>query len=127
MSTSHKRLSVASGAPGSTDQGDLCAAYPHFEQIRKRFGPPRLAVLPIGAYLPRWFMSPIHIDPIQAVEAHQILQSRQSVGMHYDTFALADEAYGQAPRDLHAAMKKAAVDPSDFWTLAFGEGRYVGK
>jgi len=99
----------------------------HFEQIRERFGPPRLAVLPIGAYLPRWFMSPIHIDPVQAVEAHQILQAKQSVGMHYDTFALADEAYGQAPKDLHEALKAKSVDASTFWTLAFGEGRYVGK
>jgi len=99
----------------------------HFAQIRERFGPPRLAILPIGAYLPRWFMSPIHIDPAQAVEAHQILGARQSLGMHYDTFPLSDEAFGQAPKDLHRALADQNVDAHAFWTLAFGEGRYVGK
>ncbi|MEM6788972.1 MAG: MBL fold metallo-hydrolase [Myxococcota bacterium] len=99
----------------------------HFEQIRAQLGSPRLAILPIGAYLPRWFMSPVHIDPSQAVEAHRILGAKQSVGIHYDTFPLADEAYGQAPRDLRRALVDQGIDPASFWTLEFGEGRYVGR
>lgn len=98
---------------------------PHFHQIRRRVGPPRLAVLPIGAYLPRWFMEPIHIDPAEAVEAHQQLGAFRSVAMHFDTFALADEAMGQAPRELRAATEAAGVDDETFWVLAFGEGRDV--
>lgn len=98
---------------------------PHFAQVRDKFGPPRLAALPIGAYLPRWFMKPIHIDPTEAVEAHRVLGAQQSVAMHFDTFALADEAAGQAPRDLQKALTQRGVAPEKFWVLGFGEGRYV--
>lgn len=98
---------------------------PHFEQIRARFGRPRLAILPIGAYLPRWFMKPIHIDPREAAMAHQVLGAHTSVGMHFDTFALADEARGQAPKDLRRATRELGIDDGDFWVLDFGEGRAV--
>jgi L-ascorbate metabolism protein UlaG (beta-lactamase superfamily) len=95
----------------------------HFAQIRERFGPMRLAVLPIGAYLPRWFMKPVHIDPREAVAAHRDLAANVSVGMHYGTFHLADEAQDQAADDLHEAL---ADEPDvTFWTLGFGEGRAV--
>lgn len=98
---------------------------PHFAQIRERFGRPRLAILPIGAYLPRWFMKPIHIDPREAAKAHQVLGAYNSVGMHFDTFALADEARGQAPKDLRRATAELGIDDADFWVLDFGEGRAV--
>ena len=64
----------------------------HFAQIRERFGSPRLALLPIGAYAPRWFMAPIHMDPEDAVRAHDILGAGTSVATHHGTFQLADEA-----------------------------------
>lgn len=47
---------------------------PHFQQVRERFGPVRLAILPIGAYKPEWFMHPIHISPKEAVNAHEVLE-----------------------------------------------------
>ncbi|MEZ4437669.1 MAG: MBL fold metallo-hydrolase [Polyangiaceae bacterium] len=97
----------------------------HFKQIRERFGPPRLAILPIGAYLPRWFMQRVHIDPAEAVEAHRRLDARQSVAMHFGTFALGDERMEQAPADLRAAMAAAEIDAGAFWVLGFGEGRDV--
>jgi len=96
---------------------------PHFEQVRDRFGPPRLAIVPIGAYLPRWFMERVHIDPAEAVRAHRLLGAQQSVGMHFGTFALADEGMDQAPTDLAAALADQRVDPERFWVLGFGEGR----
>jgi L-ascorbate metabolism protein UlaG (beta-lactamase superfamily) len=95
----------------------------HFAQIRDKFGPPRLALLPIGAYLPRWFMKPVHIDPAEAVQAHQILGAQHSVGVHFGTFALADEGMDQAPEDLRKARTAAGLDEEDFWVLGFGEGR----
>jgi L-ascorbate metabolism protein UlaG (beta-lactamase superfamily) len=98
---------------------------PHFAQVRKKFGRPRLAVLPIGAYLPRWFMKPIHIDPAEAAKAHQVLGAHTSVGMHFDTFALADEAAGQAPKDLRKAAATLGISKDRFWVLGFGEGRVV--
>ena len=51
----------------------------HFGQIRERFGAPRLALLPIGAYEPRWFMSPMHMSPDEAVRAHGILAAGTSI------------------------------------------------
>jgi L-ascorbate metabolism protein UlaG (beta-lactamase superfamily) len=63
----------------------------HFERIRERFGSPHLALLPIGAYEPRWFMSSVHMNPEDAVRAHRILGARTSIAIHHGTFQLADE------------------------------------
>jgi L-ascorbate metabolism protein UlaG (beta-lactamase superfamily) len=65
---------------------------PHFEWIREKFGPPSLALLPIGAYEPRWFMSAVHMAPDEAVRAHEILAARASIAIHHGTFQMADEA-----------------------------------
>jgi L-ascorbate metabolism protein UlaG (beta-lactamase superfamily) len=70
---------------GDTGFGD------HFAQIRERFGAPRLALLPIGAYEPRWFMSPVHMAPDEAVLAHKVLAAKTSIAIHHGTFQLADE------------------------------------
>jgi L-ascorbate metabolism protein UlaG (beta-lactamase superfamily) len=64
---------------------------PHFARIRERFGPPRLALLPIGAYEPRWFMRPVHMSPEEAVQAHHVLGAETSVAIHHGTFQLTDE------------------------------------
>jgi L-ascorbate metabolism protein UlaG (beta-lactamase superfamily) len=72
----------------------------HFASIRERFGAPRLALLPIGAYEPRWFMSPVHMAPDEAVRAHQILAARTSIAIHHGTFQLADDAIDTPPRLL---------------------------
>ncbi len=65
---------------------------PHFAWIREQFGAPRLALLPIGAYAPRWFMSPVHIAPEDALQAHEILGAETSLAIHHGTFRLTDEA-----------------------------------
>jgi len=64
---------------------------PHFEHIREKFGAPRLALLPVGAYEPRWFMSPVHMGPDDALRAHEILRAKTSVAIHHGTLQLADE------------------------------------
>ena len=97
---------------------------PHFAQVRERFGPVRLALLPIGAYLPRWFMRDQHIDPAEAVHAHEVLEAQVSLGVHFGTFPLADEAQGQAERDLRAAHASSRHG-RPFWVLKPGEGRDV--
>jgi len=75
---------------------------PHFSQIRERFGSPRMALLPIGAYEPRWFMSPVHMGPDEAVRAHEILGSKTSIAIHHGTFQLADEGLDTAKKELLA-------------------------
>lgn len=75
----------------------------HFEQIAARFPSIRLAILPIGAFLPRWFMSPVHIGPEDAIRAHQTLGARASMVMHFGTFPLGDDGMTEAP-DLLARL-----------------------
>jgi L-ascorbate metabolism protein UlaG (beta-lactamase superfamily) len=90
----------------------------HFAQIRARFGPPRLALLPIGAYEPRWFMSPIHMAPDEAVRAHQILGTQTSVAIHHGTFQLGDDGIDTPKRKL----RESAVGDS---FLVLDNGRSV--
>jgi L-ascorbate metabolism protein UlaG (beta-lactamase superfamily) len=87
----------------------------HFAQIRERFGEPHVAFLPIGAYSPRWFMSPVHMDPAEAVRAHQILGARSSIAIHHGTFQLADESLDTPARELLAGA------PPEFLVLKNGE------
>lgn len=97
---------------------------PHFRQIRERLGPIRLAVLPIGAYRPEWFMGPVHMSPADAVRAHRDLEATASVAIHFGTFALADDGEDEPPRALAEALA-GSPDASRFWVLGFGEGRNV--
>ena len=97
---------------------------PHFAAIRTRLGPPRLAVLPIGAYRPSWFMSAVHQSPAQALAAHAALGAGTSVAIHFGTFALADDAEDEPATALEAALGELGPRPR-FWVLGFGEGREV--
>lgn len=65
---------------------------PQWGDIAARLGPPDLALLPIGAYEPRWLMAPVHMNPDEAVQAHRELGAQRSIGMHFGTFRLTDEA-----------------------------------
>lgn len=93
----------------------------HFGWIRGRFGAPRLALLPIGAYRPRWFMSPVHMDPDEAVEAHRILGAATSIAIHHGTFHLADESI-DAPR-----RRLSEIAPESFLMLDNGQSAVVVK
>jgi len=74
----------------------------HFAAIRERFGAPRLALLPIGAYEPRWFMSPVHMAPDDAIRAHEILAAKTSIAIHHGTFQLGDEGIDTPKTQLRA-------------------------
>ena len=93
----------------------------HFERIAAKFAPIRCALLPIGAYLPRWFMRPAHIDPPEAVEAHFVLGAKSSIAIHFGTFDLGDDGEDEPLGDLRLAIK-ANGNPR-FHILDFGEGR----
>jgi len=97
----------------------------HFAQIRRRSGPMRLAVLPIGAFEPRWFMKPVHIDPNEALAAHRTLEAQASVAMHFGTFHLADESQTGAQEQLADALARSSEPKPVFWVLGFGEGHDV--
>ena len=94
---------------------------PHFAKTGEELGPFRLAILPIGAYRPAWFMGPVHEDPAQAVAAMKDLGARRAIGIHFGTFQLTDEGISRPVEDLEAALAKEDPRP-DFRVLAFGEG-----
>lgn len=92
----------------------------HFEQIGERFQPMRAALLPIGAYRPRWFMAPVHISPDEAVDAHYALRSGTSIAMHYGTFHLGDDGESEPVDDLQKAI--AAKGQPRFLIVGHGQG-----
>lgn len=100
---------------------------PHFKEIQKRFGSMDLSMIPIGAYAPRWFMKPMHVNPEEAVLAHVDLQSKKSFGIHFKTFQLTDEPYDQPVIDLEVAKKKYNIDANDFIAPEFGQSFIVSK
>lgn len=93
----------------------------HFERIRERLGPFDLAMLPIGAYEPRWFMRSHHVDPDEAVRAHLDLGGPPSVAMHFGTFQLTDEGIDEPERRLRAELARCGIPESRFRVPAFGE------
>lgn len=95
----------------------------HFAEVGARFPGLRLAILPIGAYKPEWFMSPMHEGPAEAVQAQRDLGAATAVAMHFGTFPLGDDGIDEAPRALAEALK--AAPGQRFWVLGFGEGREV--
>lgn len=115
-------LSVDTGQGYAYFAGDTGYAG-HFRQIRERLGPPRLALLPIGAYAPRWFMSPVHMCPNDAVRAHTDLQAELSLAIHHGTFQLTDEGLHDPVHELAAALLHQQVDPARFVVVA--EGRAI--
>lgn len=75
-----------------------------FTKIGERYAPIKTAIIPIGAYIPRWFMSPVHVDPAQAVQIHHDVGAELSIGMHFGTFPLADDGEQQPLNDLEIAL-----------------------
>ena len=80
-----------------------------------------VALIPIGAYEPRWFMQPMHMNPEEAVRTHVDVKARASIAMHFGTFHLTDEAIDDPPRALEKARTAAGVAPDAFRVLDFGE------
>lgn len=84
---------------------------PHFGDIRNRLGSPRLALLPIGAYKPEWFMGPVHMSPDEAVKAHRILVPQRSIAIHWGTFQLADDGRHEPVEALRRALDLVPESP----------------
>ena len=97
-----------------------------FRDIRQRLGPIDLALLPIGAYEPRWFMRVVHMNPAEAVRAHLDLDASESIGMHFGTFQLTTEGIDDPLRALDDACRASHVPRSRFRTLGFGESIRLG-
>jgi N-acyl-phosphatidylethanolamine-hydrolysing phospholipase D len=92
-----------------------------FAEYGRRFGPIDVALLPIGAYEPRWFMKWQHMDPAEAVQAYRDLRARTMLGMHWGTFDLTDEPADLPPRELARLVAENHLDPERVRALAIGE------
>ncbi len=93
----------------------------NYRAAREKHGGFRLAILPFGAYEPRWFMKGQHQDPKEAVEGMQLCNAAHVAGHHFGTFQLTDEAIGDPLVRLKAALIVAGVAPDRFRPLQAGE------
>jgi L-ascorbate metabolism protein UlaG (beta-lactamase superfamily) len=93
----------------------------YFRRARERHGPFRLAILPIGAYEPRWFMRDMHMNPAEAVQALLDCGAELALAHHYGTFQLTDEPIDAPVRALGEALQAAGIPPERFPALRPGQ------
>jgi len=103
--------------------------FPEFGEVAKRTGPSDLIFMPIGAYEPRWFMAPVHVNPEEAVEAFRQLTQNNArpatmVAMHWGTFKLTTEPMNEPPIRTRTAWQEAGLADDCLWILAHGETRW---
>lgn len=89
-------------------------------EIPRLLGPFNLAALPVGAYAPKWFMQPKHMDPEQAVSLHLALGRPESIPIHWGVFELGDESLDEPPIVLSEAMQVAGLDENRFHAWRIG-------
>jgi L-ascorbate metabolism protein UlaG (beta-lactamase superfamily) len=100
--------------------GDTGYSAQHFRDIGAKYGPIDLALIPIGAYEPRWFMQPQHVNPEEAVQVHRDLRAKVSLGIHWGTFQLTDEPLDAPVTELATARTKFGVREDEFFVLQHG-------
>jgi L-ascorbate metabolism protein UlaG (beta-lactamase superfamily) len=91
-----------------------------FVEIGERCGPVDVAIIPIGAYKPAWFMSPVHCSPAEAVRIHRDVKAKRSIAAHFGTFPLADDGQDEPVEALSEARKEAGLPEADFVALEEG-------
>ena len=101
--------------------GDTGYHQPLFTSVREKFGTPRLSLIPIGAYEPRWFMKDQHIGPDEAVQAFIDCGARAAIGCHWGTFQLTDEAVDAPPKQLAQELAKRDIAPERFQAFRPGQ------
>ena len=108
--------------------------HPEFADIGRRLGPFDVCALPIGAYEPRWFMRPVHLDPDEAVTAfralhehHRMSRDAAFVAVHWGTFRLTDEPILEPPQRTRDAWERAGLATENLWILAHGETRALRR
>jgi L-ascorbate metabolism protein UlaG (beta-lactamase superfamily) len=114
---------VVRGPEGAAYHAGDTAFFDGFREIGERCGPIDWAMLPIGAYEPRWFMKPQHMNADEAAEAAKLVGARRFVAMHWGTFKLTDEPVGEPPEMARAAWERLGGDAEDLWILDVGETR----
>lgn len=96
-----------------------------FRDIGERCGPLEVALVPIGAFKPEWFMAPIHCSPAEAVRIHQDIRTRRSIATHFGTFPLADDGQWEPVEELRKVMQESQIHPDSFLVLKEGEPYHI--
>lgn len=117
---------VIRGPEGTAYHSGDTGFWETFEEIGKRVGGIDWAMLPIGAYEPRWFMEPQHMNPDEAAKAAQMLGAKNFVAMHWGTFKLTDEPVGAPPDRARNAWAREGGTEGGLWILDPGETRRLG-
>ncbi|KMS58302.1 membrane protein [Sphingobium cupriresistens LL01] len=92
-----------------------------FRDLRARFGSIDVAILPIGAYAPRWFMAAQHTDPDDAIQIMLDLDAQAAIGMHWGTFKLTDEPWEDPALRLAAGLQERGLVDKSFFAMRPGE------
>lgn len=114
---------VVRGPEGAAYHSGDTALFDGFAEIAQRCGPIDWAMLPIGAYEPRWFMEPQHMNPDDALAAFRALGAAHFVAMHWGTFKLTDEPLHEPPARIQDLWRAHGLDPARLWLLDVGETR----
>jgi len=94
-----------------------------FKEIRNRLAPIAVAIIPVGAYKPRWFMTAIHTSPEEAVRIHLDVNAKKSIASHFGTFPLGDDGRDDEMNDLGEALRKFDLSPEEFIVMDEGKGK----
>ncbi|NPU84466.1 MAG: hypothetical protein HPY65_08240 [Syntrophaceae bacterium] len=118
---------VVTGPSGSVYFAGDTGYGPHFREIARRFGPIRMALLPIAPFNPQRAKEPsrtrfpnVHMGPDEAVQAHLDLGARVSIAAHFQVFQLGWDAFDEAPNGIVSTLKERNLDPASFILPAFG-------
>jgi N-acyl-phosphatidylethanolamine-hydrolysing phospholipase D len=107
-----------------------------FTDIRNRFAQRQttalgggfdVALIPIGAYGPRWFMASQHVNPAEAVQIHVDLGAKRSVGIHWGIFELTDESLDEPPQEIAQERRARGLTDEAFTVFAVGETRRLPR
>ena len=98
-----------------------------FKTLSDKYGFFDVALLPIGAYEPRWFMKDAHMNPQEAVQAHQDLKSKFSMAIHFGLWQLTDEAMEQPAIDLELSLKQSQIPAEKFFIPDVGQTVLINK
>jgi L-ascorbate metabolism protein UlaG (beta-lactamase superfamily) len=122
-----RRMGLWAGFVLQTPDGPIYhigdTAYPNgrfFRDIPERFGRPRLAIIPIGAYEPRWFMKDAHVEPAESVRIFEDCRAHYALAHHWGTFQLTSEAIDDPPHRLAIALAANGIAPERFHVQAPG-------
>jgi N-acyl-phosphatidylethanolamine-hydrolysing phospholipase D len=100
--------------------GDTAYNKFQFKEIGEALGEIDLAMIPIGAYEPRWFMKTQHVNPLDAVEIFKDINAKSAFGIHWNTFVLTAEAVDEPPKALERALQKNGLNAELFQAMDIG-------